>query len=114
MSGILQRLRALGIGSPTAQEQYDDAMTMLGRGELAGARVLGTQLRARATTPKDQSLVTELESWCLLCEGRATAARDLAANAATSTPLVLAVLGVVLGTSEGAVDVLADALRLVP
>lgn len=97
-----------------AQILYDLAINQVADGNVAAARATLEKLKSVAKTPADQWLVFEAEIWCLLCDGKVTQARDVAARVTTSSPLLLAVLGVVAGTSEGAIDTLADALRQTP
>lgn len=99
---------------PNATALYTSAMHRLGEGNLLAARTALQSLSVIAVTPAERSLVDEAEIWCLLCEGKKAAARDAAACVTTSSPLLLALLGVVVGTSEGAIDALADALRATP
>lgn len=112
MAGILESLRLLG--GAKQQALYDRAIVALSNGELTAARVLLAKLKASARSPRDQSLVTEAEAWCFLCEGAPAKARDLVARTVTSSPLLLAVIAVVAGTNEGAIDTLADAMREMP
>lgn len=96
------------------RELYSHAMEALGKGEVAVARAIVARLKPLVTTAHDLSLAIEAEAWCLLCAGQPVAARDIAIRAQSSSPLLLSTLGVVVGTHEGAVDTLADALRSTP
>lgn len=114
MGGILERgLRLLG-GGAKHQALYDRAIDALGNGEAAAARALIARLKASATSPRDRSLVTEAEAWAFLCEGAPARARELVSGTVTSSPLLLAVIAVVAGSNDGAIDTLADAMRAMP
>lgn len=114
MGGILERgLRLLG-GDAKQRALYDRAIDALGKGETAAARRLIATLKGSATSPRGRSLVTEAEAWAFLCEGEPARARDVVAGAVTSSPLLLAVIAVVAGSNDGAIESLADAMRAMP
>lgn len=114
MDGILERgLRLLG-GRAKQRSLYGRALASLSNGETTAAHALVAKLKSSAISPHDRSLVTEAEAWCFLCDGKPTQARTHLAGAVTSSPLLLAVVAVVAGTNDGAIDTLADAMRATP
>lgn len=109
----LLRIRVL-TAEETGSALYNATMNRLAQGNVHAARNGLQALNVLSTAGHPRSLYQEAEIWCLLCEGNPSAARNAAATVTTSSPLLLAVLGVVTGTSEGAVEALADGLRATP
>ncbi|MFO0663912.1 MAG: hypothetical protein U0174_08175 [Polyangiaceae bacterium] len=98
----------------SAETLYSQAISALSVGDTATARTAIGKLKGRGpATPHERDLCLEAEGWCFLCEGKPSSARDTLASS-NSSPLLLSLLGVVAGTSEGALDVFAEALRATP